>query len=144
MFTAAPLPRGAPLPPELWPHVLSGAAGGMQVNPVLLAIRLLPLHLLQRRRVCQMIRLNQLWCACNPHGSAVLGRGPWLTLVESLKAESGNNSMDMVEAERRWLRAVDGGSGSSDGGMTFAAFATEVNLLAEEGLLDHKNSHEHF
>ena len=138
LFTAAPLPSGTPLPPELWPHVLSGAAGGMQVNPVLLAVRLLPLHLLQRRRVCQMIRLNQLWYASNPHGSAVLGRGPWLTLVESLKAESGNNSMDMVEAERRWLRAVDGGSGSSDGGMTFAAFATEVNLLAEEGLLDHK------
>ena len=59
----------------------------------------------------------------------------WLTLVESLQAESGDNSIDMVEAERRWLRAVDSESGSSDGGMTFVAFATELNLSAEEGLL---------
>jgi len=146
MFAAAALPRGSPLPEELWPHVLSGAAGGLQVDPVELAVRLLPLHLLQRRRVCQMVHLNQLWHSFNPCGAAVLSRGRWIDLVESLNADSGRASLDMQEAEKRWMRAVDGGIDSSDGGMTFAAFAAEMNLLVQEGvrmtsegLPDHKS-----
>ena len=139
LFPVRRFSAGDALPSDMWPSALSSTDQYLTcfcVDPVELALRLLPWHWRQRRRVCIWVRLNELWLTCDPHGAGVIGRGRWIELLSTMTAELGLPRIDIRDAELRWLRAVDGGVDSSDGGMTFTAFAKELTQLVAEGTLN--------
>ena len=133
LFPISSCARGDPLPTHLWPRLLDGSAG-MTVDPIVLALSILHLHLRQRRAMLQAVRLNQLWCATDSHLTGMLHRGKWLELVQGLASDNGV-ALDLRDAELRWLTAVQGSGGASTGGMHFTSFVIELLKYVSDGVL---------
>lgn len=104
-----------------------------RVSRFAVALRLLPFHLQQRRRLQRMVRLNEAWRAVEGHITGVLSSARFHDVVIMLTNANTSNSFQpsKQETERAWASALqrhDELAGVNDV-MEFSSFCVAIDSL---------------